>query len=226
MADISNPPPLDDLEFRGGPDEDVSRFLGAIRRTAILQGRHSDEGWMRSYIESCLRGDAMEWFMGTDVDAMDWRTLSKAFLRRFHRPEPSTSMCRVKVVRSDGTVASYPPPSGTSGSSFTFIASVEEALVLDIPRVCYTTQALPRIRTVARSKAYPFLWLEEHGGAWSFRECNAGPDESVFKSEINTNTDAFRTVRTLDRSTEEPSVERSSVLLQALGGSDWSMSTG
>ncbi|KAG8986352.1 hypothetical protein FRB93_005348 [Tulasnella sp. JGI-2019a] len=150
MAGISNPPPLDDLEFRGGPDEDVSRFLGAIRRAALLQGKHSDEEWMRTYVESCLRGEAMEWFneMDAGVDTMNWRTLSKAFLRRFHRPEVSKSMCRVKAVRGDGTLVGYLPPPGTKGLSDDFVVSAEGALVLDIPRVCYTTQALARIRTV------------------------------------------------------------------------------
>ncbi|KAG9008151.1 hypothetical protein FRB95_003072 [Tulasnella sp. JGI-2019a] len=88
MLDVSNPASLEDLEFWGRPNDDVSRFLGAIMRAAVIQGRHSDKQWMFAYTESCLRGDAMEWFdnMSPDVARMEWSSLRKAFLRRFHRP--------------------------------------------------------------------------------------------------------------------------------------------
>ncbi|KAG9006137.1 hypothetical protein FRB94_000962 [Tulasnella sp. JGI-2019a] len=88
--EVSSPAPLEELEFRGGPNEDVSSFLGAIKRAAVKQGRHLDNEWMISYAESCLRGDAMDWFdeMGTDITSMDWISLRKAFLRRFRSPLP------------------------------------------------------------------------------------------------------------------------------------------
>ncbi|KAG9031172.1 hypothetical protein FRB95_003076 [Tulasnella sp. JGI-2019a] len=79
MLDISSPPPLEDLEFQGRPNEDVSRFLGAVMRAALIQGRHLDREWMFAYTESCLRGDAMEWFdnMSADIARMDWSSLRK-----------------------------------------------------------------------------------------------------------------------------------------------------
>ncbi|KAG9021267.1 hypothetical protein FRB95_002500 [Tulasnella sp. JGI-2019a] len=88
MSDISSPTPLEVLEFRGGPTEDVSSFLGAIKRAAVIQGRHSDDRWMVSYAESCLRGDAMTWFdeLGPEI-ATDWRSFRKALLHRFQRPD-------------------------------------------------------------------------------------------------------------------------------------------
>ncbi|KAG8989017.1 GTP-binding protein [Tulasnella sp. JGI-2019a] len=77
ISGIPSPAPLEELKFRGGPNEDVSDFLGAIKRAAIKQDRHLDDKWMVSYTESCLRGDAMEWFdeMGPDVATMDWMSL-------------------------------------------------------------------------------------------------------------------------------------------------------
>ncbi|KAG8981391.1 GTP-binding protein [Tulasnella sp. JGI-2019a] len=91
MSDIYSPTPLEILEFRGGPNDDVTAFLGAIKRVGVIQGRHSDDEWMVSYTESCLRGDAMEWFdeMSSEATPMDWRSLRKEFLRRFHRRDAS-----------------------------------------------------------------------------------------------------------------------------------------
>ncbi|KAG9035084.1 GTP-binding protein [Tulasnella sp. JGI-2019a] len=93
ISGIPSPAPLEELKFRGGPNEDVSDFLGAIKRAAIKQDRHLDDKWMVSYAESCLRGDAMEWFdeMGPDVATMDWMSLRKAFLLQFRAAPPSSS---------------------------------------------------------------------------------------------------------------------------------------
>ncbi|KAG9023580.1 hypothetical protein FRB95_012897 [Tulasnella sp. JGI-2019a] len=112
----SGPSPLEYLEFGGRPHEDVSRFLGDIKRAAVIQGRHSDDEWMVSYAESCLRGDAMEWFdeMASDDAAMDWRTLRKAFLRRFHR-------------RDSYLASSSPPPAAASSATETAVAAATEA---------------------------------------------------------------------------------------------------
>ncbi|KAG9018435.1 GTP-binding protein [Tulasnella sp. JGI-2019a] len=90
---VSNPVPLEELEFGGGPNEDVSKFLGAVKRVALTQGRHLDHEWVIEYIESCLRGDALDWFDEMDPDevaAMDWRSLRKAFLGRFRGAPPAT----------------------------------------------------------------------------------------------------------------------------------------
>ncbi|KAG8991669.1 hypothetical protein FRB94_012352 [Tulasnella sp. JGI-2019a] len=99
MSDISSPPPLEDLEFRGGPTEDVTRFLAAIKRAAVIQGRHSDDEWMISYIESCLGGDAMAWFdeLGPEVTT-DWRSLRKALLHRFHKPDSYTAQSPIAAA--------------------------------------------------------------------------------------------------------------------------------
>ncbi|KAG9023188.1 hypothetical protein FRB95_013424 [Tulasnella sp. JGI-2019a] len=131
MSEISSPPPLEDLEFRGGPADDVTRFLAAIKGAAVIQGRHLDDEWVVSYTESCLGGDAMAWFddLGSEVTT-DWRSLRKALLHRFHKPDSSTaqspvaaappttvspqpaetipmSRCRVRVVKENGVMMGY-----------------------------------------------------------------------------------------------------------------------
>ncbi|KAG9020940.1 hypothetical protein FRB95_003195 [Tulasnella sp. JGI-2019a] len=204
--DISSSTPLEDLEFWGRPNEVVSRFLGAIMRAAIIQGRHSDEGWMVAYTESCLRGDALEWFDNTsaDVAKMEWSSLRKALLCRFHRPDPymaspppsavatggtvvaateaavagateaSMSRCQVKVVKSNGQVLGYIPPPDRSSTSFVPVSS-ENALVLIIPKVHYGNQALAPIRMVAQSETFPFLGIEKRNDVvWALRPCRVG----------------------------------------------------
>ncbi|KAG8990931.1 hypothetical protein FRB94_013013 [Tulasnella sp. JGI-2019a] len=376
MPDVSSPAPLEDLEFWGHPNDDVSRFLGAVLRIALIQGRHSDKQWMFVYTESCLRGDALEWFdnMSADVARMEWSSLRKAFIRRFHRPDSymasppptaeateaavaatevvvkmataavqkaeaaaaaaseaaaatatatknaeaatasatkaavavtkkagatvaaareavvaaatetaasareavmtataakeiameakmevavaakdasvaadvavvmankvevelaaateravaaakeaavmaakeamgSLSHCRVKVVRVNGQSLGYIPPPDRSSASFLPVSS-ENALVLDIPKVCYTNQTLARIRMVAQSEAYPFLGLEEHNVIlWMLRACKAGWEphsgkrtwvDSEYGEQSASST--IWTVKTLDDSTEE-----------------------
>ncbi|KAG8985421.1 hypothetical protein FRB94_003778, partial [Tulasnella sp. JGI-2019a] len=80
-----NPGALEALEFHGGPNEDVTAFLGAVRRVAITHNRQSDNEWLVTYVESCLRGDAMRWFdqIEPSATATDWRSLRRLFLSRF-----------------------------------------------------------------------------------------------------------------------------------------------
>ncbi|KAG8988206.1 GTP-binding protein [Tulasnella sp. JGI-2019a] len=85
MGEVPNPP-LEALEFWGGPNEEVTAFLGTVKRVAMMHDRHSDNEWLVSYTESCLRGDAMRWFdtMGPDAATMDWSSLRRLFLSRFN----------------------------------------------------------------------------------------------------------------------------------------------
>ncbi|KAG8991151.1 hypothetical protein FRB94_012708 [Tulasnella sp. JGI-2019a] len=110
VPDASGPVPLEYLEFGGRPNEDVSRFLGDIKRAAVIQGRHSDDEWMVSYAESCLRGDAMEWFdeICSGDTAMDWRTLRKAFLGRFHRRNSDLASISLPAAAREVTASMRP----------------------------------------------------------------------------------------------------------------------
>ncbi|KAG8987343.1 GTP-binding protein [Tulasnella sp. JGI-2019a] len=94
IGEVSSPVVLEALEFRGSSNEDVTAFLGAIRRVAIMHGRQSDYEWLVTYVESCLRGDAMRWFDEKDLGATtkDWSSLRRLFLSRFdtHDAHPVT----------------------------------------------------------------------------------------------------------------------------------------
>ncbi|KAG8870976.1 hypothetical protein FRB98_001149, partial [Tulasnella sp. 332] len=50
---------LEPLVFGGSPSEDVTEFLGAVKRMAVLHGRHDDDTWIIAYAESCLRRQAL-----------------------------------------------------------------------------------------------------------------------------------------------------------------------
>ncbi|KAG8985906.1 hypothetical protein FRB93_005581 [Tulasnella sp. JGI-2019a] len=110
---ISEVSPLEVVIFRGGPNEDVSEFLGAIRRVAVIQGRHSDDEWMVSYTESCLRGYAMGWFdeVSSGVPTMDWKSLRKAFLGRFRIQDsyPAYALPPAAVPQASTVAASRRP---------------------------------------------------------------------------------------------------------------------
>ncbi|KAG9014310.1 Ras- protein Rab-1A [Tulasnella sp. JGI-2019a] len=140
--DVTSPPLLEELKFYGGPDEDVSDFLGAIQRVAIIQGKHSDSEWIVSYTESCLRGDALDWLIERDpdeVDTMDWRTLRKILLRQFRRrdshpvytPPPAAAAATSRPIVQEAPTAPLPATIGTDFSGTKAKASsVNKILVL------------------------------------------------------------------------------------------------
>ncbi|KAG9001189.1 hypothetical protein FRB93_012271 [Tulasnella sp. JGI-2019a] len=126
---ISSPAALEDLKFRGGPNEDVSDFLGAIRRAAVQQDRHMDNEWMVAYTESCLRGDAMEWFdeLGPAVATMDWISLRKAFLHRFRTtPSPPAAAAATKTVGDAATKAAKRATAAVATATKTAEAATEQ----------------------------------------------------------------------------------------------------
>ncbi|KAG9011347.1 hypothetical protein FRB94_008631 [Tulasnella sp. JGI-2019a] len=128
---ISSPAALEDLKFRGGPNEDVSDFLGAIRRAPVQQDRHMDNEWMVAYTESCLRGDAMEWFdeLGPAVATMDWIPLRKAFLHRFRTtpsPPAAAAAAATKTVGDAATKAAKRATAAVATATKTAEAATEQ----------------------------------------------------------------------------------------------------
>jgi len=76
--------PLESLEFAGTPSEDVTHFLGAIKRVAVVQRRQREDEWMIDYVESCLRGQALRWFDSLPPATIEsWNLVRRAFLMRF-----------------------------------------------------------------------------------------------------------------------------------------------
>ncbi|KAG9002849.1 hypothetical protein FRB94_003532 [Tulasnella sp. JGI-2019a] len=86
---------------------------------------------------------------------------------------------RVKVVRANGTVLGYATPPSRHGHT-TVVASADEALVLNIPKVRDEQQKETHIEIVAPTNgnsrvSYPFIGLENYNGNhWRFRACEEG----------------------------------------------------
>ncbi|KAG8879015.1 hypothetical protein FRB98_005877, partial [Tulasnella sp. 332] len=95
---------LEPLTFGGAPSEDVTAFLGAVKRIAVVQGRQRDDQWIVDYVESCLRGDAMRWFdgIGSGVTQLEWGPLRRLFLQRFNN-------CNVSTLSAPAPAPAAPP---------------------------------------------------------------------------------------------------------------------
>lgn len=121
-GDSATPVALEALIFRGSPGEDVTDFLGDVKRVAIVQGRQRDEEWMIDYVESCLRGDAMTWFDSLSVT--NWRSLRSLFLQRF----AAAATRPLAQVGTYAPPANVPPPPGVfiPGSAPTYHAQWSE----------------------------------------------------------------------------------------------------
>ncbi|KAG8874213.1 hypothetical protein FRB97_006075 [Tulasnella sp. 331] len=85
ISDEPSSIPLEPLTFGGAPNEDVTAFLGAVKRIVVVQGRRRDDEWIVDFVESCLRGDAMRWFDGLESSApLEWSQLRRLFLAKFN----------------------------------------------------------------------------------------------------------------------------------------------
>lgn len=62
-------------------------FLQSVKRVAIVQGRQRDDDWMVDYVEACLTGEALRWFVTLDDFTLgSWRTVRNAFLHQYAAP--------------------------------------------------------------------------------------------------------------------------------------------
>jgi hypothetical protein len=78
-----------ELSFQGTVGEDVSLFLRDVKRVARKEGRQRDEEWLVDYVEECLSGPALQWFIHLDDEvARNWKALRMALLNRFAAPGP------------------------------------------------------------------------------------------------------------------------------------------
>ncbi|KAG9031839.1 GTP-binding protein [Tulasnella sp. JGI-2019a] len=170
IPDVSSPISLEELEFGGGPNEDVSKFLGAVKRAALKQGRQLDQQWITDYIESCLRGDALEWYIESDeVAAMDWRSLQKAFMGRFRAAHPATPTApptattdaKAKATKRaksevEDAAETEPGASVTAGKKATATVPKKGAAAMDAAmatEAAATAEAAKRAATAAAKRA-------------------------------------------------------------------------
>ncbi|KAG9014321.1 GTP-binding protein [Tulasnella sp. JGI-2019a] len=115
--------PLQHPVFGGAQGEDVTAFLAGVKRVAVVQGRHEDDAWLAGYTESCLRGEAMRWFDGSDQAAMmQWSKLRAGFLKRFgdcmSGSPPAVAAPPSVASRLNANVGPHPPiPDAVTASS-------------------------------------------------------------------------------------------------------------
>ncbi|KAG8995573.1 hypothetical protein FRB93_001077, partial [Tulasnella sp. JGI-2019a] len=151
------------LAFSGDPSEHVLLFAQAVHRFAFAHARQKDNVWMADYAYGCLSGEALDWFEDLDHDVrQDWSRLRPAIVIEFRQSKlapiapaaasgprlvanSSVSRSRVKVVRGNGAVLGYVSPPTREGHA-TVVASADQALVLDIPKVWDTRQKVAHIR--------------------------------------------------------------------------------
>ncbi|KAG8848028.1 hypothetical protein FRB96_001320 [Tulasnella sp. 330] len=108
MSDQTSSP--EELIFYGKEDEDVTSFLQKVKRVAFGQGRQRDQEWLVDYLETCLSGKALIWYLGLDEKSKSsFTTLSIAMIGHF--PVPSAS------IPSALAAAAPPPAPGFSPST-------------------------------------------------------------------------------------------------------------
>ncbi|KAG8991215.1 hypothetical protein FRB94_012687 [Tulasnella sp. JGI-2019a] len=139
------------LTFSGGGPENVLLFAQGVHRFAFAHGRQNDDVWMANYAYGCLSGDALSWFNDLDAEVKkDWSKLRPAMFAWFTQSSVAASppsRCRLRVVKGNGKVIGYVAPP-TAGHNVKVAASAQGALVLNIPRVWNTQNALAHIQMV------------------------------------------------------------------------------
>ncbi|KAG8848029.1 hypothetical protein FRB96_001321 [Tulasnella sp. 330] len=107
--------PLEELTFGGKEDEDVTLFLQKVKRVAFAQGRQRDQEWLMDYLETCLVGKALLWYLELDgTPKSNFTSLSIAMIRNFP-VAASASIPPAPAAASPRPIAPvYPPPTGPS----------------------------------------------------------------------------------------------------------------
>ncbi|KAG8993511.1 hypothetical protein FRB94_013262 [Tulasnella sp. JGI-2019a] len=78
---------LERITFEGKDTEDVTLFLQNVKRIAFMQGRQRDDGWLADYVETCLSGEALLWYIPLDEDfKRNFSLLRIAMVEHFAAP--------------------------------------------------------------------------------------------------------------------------------------------
>ncbi|KAG8879751.1 hypothetical protein FRB97_001447, partial [Tulasnella sp. 331] len=104
---------LENITFQGKEMEDATQFLQNVKRVAFAQGRQRDQEWLVDYVETCLAGDALEWYTELDEETrFNFDHLRIAMIKRFRVTTPANIQ--------PAPPAAVPPHTGgvtTGGSS-------------------------------------------------------------------------------------------------------------
>lgn len=77
-------PSEEDLVFSGRNARECERFIRAVRRHALLNGKSRDPLWMSDLVACCLEGDALRWHIQLPPDVSgDWIKLQVEMINRW-----------------------------------------------------------------------------------------------------------------------------------------------
>lgn len=89
QATLDERPPRFDLVFRGQDGTECERFIMAIKKEALAQGKLRDDDWIVGLVETHMEGTALRWFETLDdATQYNWKLLKQALLARYPA-EPS-----------------------------------------------------------------------------------------------------------------------------------------
>ncbi|KAG9042592.1 hypothetical protein FS837_010661 [Tulasnella sp. UAMH 9824] len=79
------------LVFNGVDGAEAESFISSVQQVARTEGRSRDNEWIVDLVSTCVKGEALRWYVELDEDTQnDWKLLRKAILRQWpSRAEPS-----------------------------------------------------------------------------------------------------------------------------------------
>lgn len=82
-------PPIDQITFEGKDTEDATLLLQSVKRVAFALDRQRDQEWLADYVETCLAGTALMWYVALDEKTRyDFNSLRIAMIERFSQSIP------------------------------------------------------------------------------------------------------------------------------------------
>ncbi|KAG8924965.1 hypothetical protein FRC01_010851, partial [Tulasnella sp. 417] len=79
------------LVFNGIDGVEAESFIVSVIRFARAEGKTRDNEWLVDLVSSCMRGEALRWYVELDEDTQnDWKLFRKEIFRRYPtRNQPS-----------------------------------------------------------------------------------------------------------------------------------------
>ncbi|KAG8900430.1 hypothetical protein FRC01_010143, partial [Tulasnella sp. 417] len=82
--DPENLPEDIELVFQGIDGAEAESFISSVLRTARTEGKTRDNDWIVDLVSTCMRGEALRWYIELDEGTQnDWKLLRKAILRQY-----------------------------------------------------------------------------------------------------------------------------------------------
>ncbi|KAG8925187.1 hypothetical protein FRC01_010572 [Tulasnella sp. 417] len=107
--DAENLPEDIELVFQGIDGAEAESFISSVLRTARTEGKTRDNDWIVDLVSTCMRGEALRWYIDLDEDTQnDWKLLRRAILRQYP-PHAQPSASPVQPTVPTPPAAARPP---------------------------------------------------------------------------------------------------------------------